>query len=148
MLRDVIASDLPIFFSHQLDPEATHMAAFPGREQWPDFLAHWQTKILGDAACCKQTIVWNGAVVGNISSWPKEDRRFVGYWIGREYWHRGIASAALVEFLGHDRARPLHANVAVHNVGSMRVLEKCGFVRIGDATTADDGVDEYVYRFD
>lgn len=38
------------------------------------------------------------------------------------YWGRGIASAALAEFLGHD------AFVAVHNVGSICVLEKCGFV--------------------
>ena len=148
MLRDVLDSDLPILFSQQLDPEATRMAAFPGRDQWPDFLAHWQTKVLADAGNCKQTIVWNGAVAGNILSWPQEGLRLVGYWIGREYWNRGIATAALREFLAHDRARPLHAFVAAHNVGSIRVLEKCGFVRVGDATTASDGVAEYLYRLD
>jgi|GEM_PF-5623469 len=30
-LRDVTESDLPIFFAHQLDPEAVRMAAFPVR---------------------------------------------------------------------------------------------------------------------
>lgn len=146
MLRDVVDSDLPIFYKQQLDPESTRMAAFPAREEWTEFLAHWR-KILGDPSGCKQTIVWNDRVAGNIVSWTHEERRLIGYWIGREYWGRGIATAALAEFLGHDRVRPLHAFVAVHNVGSIRVLAKCGFVRIGGATTAPDGVDEYLYRF-
>jgi len=71
----------------------------------------------------------------------------IGYWIGREYCGRGIATAALAEFLGHDLARPLHAFVAVHNIASIRVVEECGFVRMDDATTAPSGVDEYLYRF-
>ena len=146
MLRDVVESDLSIFYEQQLDPESTRMAAFPPREEWTVFLAHW-TKILGDANCCLRTIVWNERVAGNIGSWSQEDRRLVGYWIGREYWGRGIATAALAEFLGHDRSRPLHAFVAAHNVGSIRVLEKCGFVRTRDTTTAPDSVEEYLYRF-
>ena len=32
MLRNVAESDLPIFFEHQRDPDATAMAAFPSRE--------------------------------------------------------------------------------------------------------------------
>lgn len=146
MLRDVIESDLPILFSHQLDPEATRMAAFPARE-WSAFLAHWQTKVLGNPATCNRTIVCDGVVVGYISSWPDEERRFVGYWIGREHWHRGIATAALTAFLGQDNTRPLHALVAGHNAGSIRVLEKCGFVREG-ATTSEDGIEEHLYRID
>jgi len=146
MLREVIEADLPIFYEQQLDPESTRMAAFPPREEWTAFLAHW-TKILGDPANRAQTIVWNGQVAGNIGSWPQEERRMIGYWIGREYWGRGIATAALAEFLGYDLARPLHAFVAVHNVASIRVLEKCGFVRMGGATTSPGGVDEYLYRF-
>src|SRR5262245_40575624 len=146
MLRDVVESDLPIFYEQQLDPESTRMAAFPPREEWTASLAHWRTKILGDPACCKQTIVWNDRAAGNIGSWPPEERRMIGCRIGREYWGRGIATAALAEFLVHDLARPLHAFVAVRNVASIRVLEKCGFVRMGGATTVPSGVDEYLYR--
>ena len=145
MLRDVIETDLPIFYEQQLDPESTRMAAFPGREEWTEFLSHLR-KVLGDPTCCMQTIMWNGQVAGNIGSWPQEERRLIAYWIGREYWGRGIATAALAEFLDHDRARPLHAFVAAHNVGSIRVLEKCGFVRMDHATTDPGGVDEYLYR--
>lgn len=145
MLRDIAESDLPIFYEQQLDPESTRMAAFAARE-WNAFLAHWKTKILGDPTTGKQTIVWNERVAGNILSWSQDEKRLIAYWLGREYWGRGIATAALAEFLGHERTRPLHAYVAVHNVGSMRVLEKCGFVRVGDAATAPDGVKEYLYR--
>jgi hypothetical protein len=39
-LRDVIEADLPSFFEHQLDPDATRMAAFPSRDR-ERFMAHW-----------------------------------------------------------------------------------------------------------
>jgi hypothetical protein len=35
VLRDVVDSDLPIFFEHQRDPEAGRMAAFPSRDMRP-----------------------------------------------------------------------------------------------------------------
>ena len=146
MLRDVVETDLPIFYEQQLDPTSTRMAAFPPREEWSVFLAHWKTKVLADPANCAQTIVWNERVAGYIASWSQEERRLIAYWIGREYWGRGIATAALAEFLGYERARPLHAFVAAHNVGSIRVLEKCGFERIGGATTGPGEVDECLYR--
>jgi len=31
-LRDVMMSDLPIFFDQQLDPDANHMAAFTAKD--------------------------------------------------------------------------------------------------------------------
>jgi hypothetical protein len=65
MLREVIETDLPIFYEQQLGPESTRMAAFPAREEWTDFLAHWR-KVLDDPTCCKQTIMWNGRVAGNV----------------------------------------------------------------------------------
>src|SRR4029077_2832758 len=39
-LREVTQEDLPIFFEHQLDAEATRMAAFPSRDH-EAFMAHW-----------------------------------------------------------------------------------------------------------
>jgi RimJ/RimL family protein N-acetyltransferase len=55
------------------------------------------------------------------------DEREVGYWLGREYWGQGIATAALQEFLAVEQHRPLFAGVVDDNAGSIRVLEKCGF---------------------
>ena len=93
MLRDVREDDLPIFFEHQREPEANRMAAFPARER-DEFMLHWRTKVMGNPAGRKRAIVVDGRVVGNIVSWDGAGRRLVGYWIGREYWGRGVATAA------------------------------------------------------
>jgi RimJ/RimL family protein N-acetyltransferase len=129
-LRDVTASDLPIFFEHQLDPDATQMAAFPARAR-DAFMAHW-AKILGNQTVIANTILFDGRVAGNIVSWQGSGQREVGYWLGKEYWGKGIATQALSEFLTHVTARPLYAHVAAHNIASIRVLEKCGFTISGE----------------
>src|SRR5689334_7394321 len=128
-LRPVIESDLPIFYEHQLDPDATRMAAFPSRDE-SAFMAHWH-KILRDESNKTKTILFDGAVVGNIASFTIEGHREVGYWIGKEYWGKGIATGALAALLDIDSTRPLYAHVVQHNIGSRRVLEKCGFTVIG-----------------
>ena len=112
------------------------MAAFPARER-DAFMAHW-AKILGDEAAVIKTIVADGQVAGNIVSWEQFGEREVGYWLGKQYWGKGVATKALAAFLGHVRARPLFAHVAKHNIGSRRVLEKCGFVICGEERLLDD----------
>jgi RimJ/RimL family protein N-acetyltransferase len=118
--------DLPIFFEHQLDPLALRMAAFRSRER-DAFLTHWRTQVLCPAGNVTRTIVEGGRVAGYIGSWEQDGKRLVAYWIGREHWGKGLATQALADFLVVEPLRPLHAWVAVHNVGSIRVLEKCGF---------------------
>ncbi len=130
-IRDVIEADLTILFAQQLDPDATRMAAFPARER-EAFMMHWKNKILGDARVQKQTILFDAQVAGHIVSFEQGEKRLVGYWLGKEYWGRGIATRALSEFLAQETHRPLYAQVAKHNVASIRVLEKCGFTHLGD----------------
>ena len=125
LLRDVEESDLPTFFEHQLDPEATHMAGFPSRDR-ESFMAHWN-RVLEDESAFQKTILFDGEVAGNIVSFVNSGEREVGYWIGREFWGRGVATRALDEFLRLEERRPLHAAVVHHNVASIKVLEKCGF---------------------
>ena len=106
-LRDVIDDDLPIFFEQQNDPIANEMAAFPARDR-EAFMAHWAKNLLNEKALHKGL-------------------REVGYWLGREYWGKGIANRALAEFLKHENTRPLHGVTVKHNIGSQHVLKKCGF---------------------
>lgn len=124
-LREVLPADLQVFYAHQRDPVAYRMAAYPSKEQ-DEFDAHW-TKILADPNIIIRTILCDGQVAGNIVSFVIEGKREVGYWIGREFWGRGVATAALRQFLGLVTERPLYAYVVKHNAGSQRVLEKCGF---------------------
>ena len=125
VLREVVENDIPIFFEQQNDPEAIEMAAFPPRE-WEAFAAHW-ARIRADDSCVLKTIVFEGEVAGNIGCWPRDDKRYVGYWLGREFWGHGLATAALAAFLPLVDERPLRATVAPANKASVRVLEKNGF---------------------
>lgn len=135
VLRAVREHDLPIFFEFQLDPDANYMAAFTAKDpsNREAFLEHWH-KILGDVTTINQTIVYDGQVVGSISSYEDAGRPEVTYWIGKPYWGKGIATRALLEFLANaNRTRPIFARVAKDNLGSRRVLEKCGFTVIGES---------------
>ena len=149
-LRDVTEDDLPVFFEHQLEPEANRMAAFPARDR-EAFTAHW-TKIMADEAVTIKTIVFDAHVAGNVVSWEQSGERLVGYWIGRQYWGKGVPTRALSAFLGHVTTRPLYARVAKHNVASLRVLEKCGFTISGhDTAPADTGgeeVEEFILKLE
>jgi RimJ/RimL family protein N-acetyltransferase len=124
-LRGVEDADLELFFEHQADLEAAQLVAFATRDH-DAFLAHW-SKIRADETVYLQAVVVDGIVTGHVVSWVQSEQRIVGYWFGREHWGRGIATKALELFLGQVPTRPLYARVALHNVGSLRVLEKCGF---------------------
>lgn len=149
-LRAVEDDDLGVFFDHQADPEATEMAAFPARGK-DQFAAHW-ARIRADATVIQRTIVADGAVAGYIGSWEQDGQRLLGYWIGRDHWGRGIATQALAQFTRQVTTRPLHAHVAVHNAGSIRVLQKCGFrrdrVQEATAPAPDDGIEEFIFVLD
>jgi len=78
-----------------------------------------------------------GRAAGAVGFHPQPDvhRRSaeIGYWVGEPFWGRGIATAALraitnYAFENHDLCR-IYATVFEWNTASMRVLEKCGYVR-------------------
>lgn len=134
LLRDVVEDDLPIFFEQQLDPDANLMAAFTAKDPADRvaFTAHWK-RILNDATIIIKTIFFNGKVVGSVLCYEESGKPEVSYWLGKEYWGKGLATRALAEFLAHwNKTRPIYARVAKDNLGSRRVLEKCGFTMIGE----------------
>jgi RimJ/RimL family protein N-acetyltransferase len=141
VLREVVEGDLPAFYEYECDPEAAAMAAFPSRDR-DAFMAHWAKRLANESALT-MTIVSDGEVAGNIGCWEADGHRFVGYWIGREFWGRGLATQAVAELVEMVEARPLHAHVVKSNVASIRVLEKNGFVEVG-RHTSDDGIEELV----
>lgn len=130
MLRGVVSDDVPVFYEHQIDAEANEMAGFPPRS-WDAFATHWG-RILEDESTVNQTVLVNGQAAGSIASFLQNGEREVGYWLGREFWGRGVATQALRAFLTCEARRPLYAHVARHNVASRRVLEKCGFILIDE----------------
>ena len=134
--------DLPIFFVYQRDPDALFLSGVAAREH-DAFMRHWRG-LLDNPRVLARAILVRGALAddvlaGNVLSFDHEGRREVGYWLGREFWGKGFASAALAEFLQLERARPLYAGVATHNAASFRVLQKCGFRPSHELDTSTSG---------
>ena len=143
LLREVRKADLAAFFEHQCDPQAVRMASFPARDH-EAFAAHWE-RVLADRANTVRTIDLGGGVAGYVAAFPLYGKTFVGYWLGRAYWGRGVATEALRQFLRIVAARPLCAFVARHNSASIRVLEKCGFTLSEQDAQAGGAAGELVY---
>ena len=144
---------MPLFFEHQRDSVASHMAAFgPAR---PDdrnaFEVRW-SHLLADEHIATRTVVLDEVAVGHVLSFVLFGEREVSYWIARELWGRGIATMALQLFIAEQAERPLHARAAKDNAASIRVLRKCGFVVCGEGRALAEArgceVDEFVFRLD
>ncbi len=152
-LRETIESDLPTFFEYQLDPEANQRAAFTDREP-TDRLAfdtQW-AKIMVDPRITVRTILYDDKIAGCILSFPSEKTPELGYWLGKQYWGKGIATSALAQFLEIITTRPVYASTAADNISSVRVLEKCGFKLTGYrkdfAMARGEEIDEALFRLD
>ena len=85
--------------------------------------------------------------MGHIVGWGENGKQEVGYWIGKEYWGKGIATTAMLEFLSFQKVRPLYAHVAKHNIASLRVLEKCGFTITGEDKVFSKALGKEVEEF-
>lgn len=135
-LRDVTESDVLVFFEQQRDPTANHMAAFTAKDPADKgaFAAKW-TRIRGDEAITKKTVLFEGRAAGNVVAFvaPWSGKPEVSYWLGKEFWGKGIATTALKLFLTVVTTRPLYARAAKDHAASIRVLEKCGFTISGSA---------------
>ena len=136
-LRPVEDADLPIFLAHEQDPASLEMAAYTPRT--PEaFYEHWAT-IRSNPACILRSLLVDGILVGRMMTWVHDGEREVGYWIGRDFWGHGYATAGLRLLLEEVTDRPIVAHVARDNIGSRRVLEHCGFTVVFEGV-GEDGV--------
>ena len=77
----------------------------------------------------------------------------VTYWLGREFWGRGLATQALNKMLHLVvDVWPILARAATDNIGSLSVLQKCGFKIVGEnkdfANGRGEETEEYILRLD
>jgi RimJ/RimL family protein N-acetyltransferase len=151
VLREMVEDDLAVFFEHQREPAAVHMAAFTSADpaDRDAFMVHWG-KLLDAEGLIRRTVVVEGGVAGMVVGFESDGVPEVTYWLGEAYWGRGLATRALRRFLQEDRRRPLYARAAKDNAGSIRVLENCGFVWFGEAAgyapARGEVIAEVVYR--
>ena len=75
-------------------------------------------------------MIQDGAFVGSISI-GKE----LGYWLARPAWGQGLMTEAAQTVIAHHfdttDTGTIYSSHFVENIGSKRVLEKCGFVAVG-----------------
>ena len=139
-LRPYRASDLNALVETANDPDVSRWmtAGFP----YPYTLAdgeRWLPIALGDDPPNNFVIEAGGAFAGAIGILPQRGERegsaIFGYWVGRRFWGRGIATGAaraMARYAFDARGlRRLEASVFASNAPSARVLEKAGFTLEG-----------------
>lgn len=151
ILRPTEHADLASLFQIQLDKEAIYLAAFtatdPADEEayFEKFIKHLQ-----DVTINMQTILIDGRIAGSIAKFERNGDTEITYWIDRNYWGKGIATMALKHFLTVENTRPVFGRVAFDNLGSQKVLEKCGFIKIGTdngfAHARQAVIEEFIYK--
>lgn len=148
-LRDVEQDDLAVLFQQQLDPEAIQMAAFTSPDPTDEtaYLAHWD-KLFASETIQTRAIESDGALAGYVAKFERDGDPEITYWLGRDFWGRGIATTALRRLMSELPERPVYARAAKDNLASIRVLEKCGFQRFGEdrgfANARGEEIDEVV----
>lgn len=95
------------------------------------FNYHWSL-MLKDPNTFIRTIEVDGEVAGNIVAYPYEDAHEISFWTDKKYWDKGITTSAVDAFLAEFTPRPLRARVVTDNVGSKKILDRRGFVVIGE----------------
>ena len=150
-LRPTKLSDLDNFFQFQLDEEANYLAAFTPKDP-KDKKAYMDkhSRLLDDTEVNYQTIIIGSDIIGSIAKFMMGNDAEITYWIDRNYWGRGIATKALNQFLVMEKTRPIFGRVVNDNYGSQKVLEKCGFTKIGTecgfANARQTVVEKYIYK--
>ena len=150
-LRPTEILDLDFLFQFQLDKKGGYLAAFMPKDA-TDKTAyiHKHTKLLDDPTVNNQAILFDNIIVGSIAKFVMEGDTEITYWIDRKFWGQGIATKALIEFLVIETNRPIFGRVAFDNFGSQKVLEKCGFVKVGTdkgfANARQAEIEEYIYK--
>lgn len=143
--------DLHVLFQFQTDKEAIYLAAFTPKDP-NDKNAYIEkySKFLVDPTINMQTIKLDDEIAGSVSKFVMDNRAEITYWIDRKLWGQGIATTVLKEFLTHEQTRPIYGRVAFDNYGSQKVLEKCGFIKIGKdkgfANARQAEIEEYIYE--
>lgn len=94
-----------------------------------------------DAAALQKgfAITFNGSLAGGIGVLLEGDvhriAAEIGYWLGQPFWNRGIMTRAVRAFskwaMDTYALERLYCGIYEWNAASMRVLEKCGYVREG-----------------
>ena len=136
ILRKIVREDVPSIFNNWAsDPEVTKFLTWPTHdsiEKTNKIMDFWM-KDYQDPKTIRYGIVLKESneligmidIVGYVNDNPE-----IGYCLSRKYWNKGYmteALKALVEYLFSLGFTKVVIEADVNNIGSNRVIEKCGF---------------------
>lgn len=158
VVRDWARSDKAALLRHANNRKVwrnlTHRFPHPytqvDAQWWFEFLdrmperSHWAIEVEAQAVGGIGVMLGEGVYVKSAE---------FGYWLAEDYWGRGIMTEAVKAVAPYAMSRfglvRLESPVFAWNPASMRVLEKCGFVKEGVARAGvfKDGevIDEVLY---
>jgi len=136
-LRALKASDAPDIFAYASDPEVCrfttwlpHASIDDSRAFLARALGHYES---GQPACWAVVLKMTGKVVGTCGFMevaPVHERGGLGYALARKLWGQGLMREAVNASIDFGfRVLQLHkieAHCDARNIGSARVMEKCG----------------------
>ena len=152
-IRPTVLADLEFFFRFQLNEEAIFLAAFTSKDPTdkPAYLEKY-AKHMADPGINMQTILIGETIIGSIAKFIMHGDAEITYWLDRQHWGKGYATEALRRLLAIETTRPVFGRVAFDNVGSRRVLEKCGFSMIGTdrgfANARQAEIEELIFKLE
>lgn len=132
ILRPARESDLDDMHAVLSSAEATRWWSSPPHESVDQTRDWLSAMIAGGAAGLDMVVVRDGRVIGKAGFYTPPD---IGYILHPDHWGQGLAGEAVTAMLDryftatdHDHTK---ADVDPENIGSIRLLEKMGFVRTG-----------------
>ena len=135
-LRPLTAADAPEITRLAGDWDIARMTALIPH---PYTLADAQSFIAAVDDANTFAIERDGALVGCCGARPVSGTYEIGYWVGKPYWGRGMATQAARALIAHLRTREPGCVITIshmtENEASARVIQKLGFRRTGEKQT-------------
>ncbi|MBA4803194.1 MAG: GNAT family N-acetyltransferase [Brevundimonas sp.] len=131
-LRSARTDDLAAMHAVLSDARATRWWSTPPHASLDETAAWLDSMIANGPRHPDFVIERNGAVIGKVGFWKPPE---IGYILHPDHWGQGLAFEAAAAAIAHVFATlpfaELTADVDPDNAGSIRLLEKLGFVRTG-----------------
>jgi ribosomal-protein-alanine N-acetyltransferase len=135
-LRELLPSDLErlVILANNEELSRYLLYTFPHPYTRAD-AEWWISSGSKENGAATRVIVYRGELAGLVGITPQRGWRNhlgeIGYWVGNEYWGKGIATSALKQMTDYGfvnlRLKKLYAPILAPNVASMRVAAKCGY---------------------
>ena len=133
-LRDFTIEDTERLVEVLNDCEVTRFLSTKIPSPYTHSDAEWWI-LQGSKTGIVKAIEFNRQLIGCIGVAPGEFEYQrsgeIGYWLDRQYWHRGLMAAAIAQItkhvFSHTQMVRIFATVFADNIGSQKLLLKCGF---------------------